>query len=292
MESRRYLHGAFFGLALLVAALRLVKVFHHNALPPEIEAALAAEKSANFGNAAKLYTKALNSNQLTPAVRMEVRRKRAFAYLQNGQPQLAIGDFSEVIQANPNDALALTGRALGLFKEGDYEQAVPDFAQALTLKQRTSYVFKNLYEPKGLAEFYLGRFEQAETDFRAAATFQPQNAYDAVWLYLAESRQRKDGSTELKNRALKLNLDPWPGPIVRLLLSENSPEAVMNAARTGNDKMQRDQLCEANYYFGEIALIAGDNTEATRRLSQASANCDHDFNEFNGAEAELKRLIH
>jgi lipoprotein NlpI len=236
MESKHYRFGLLFGLTLLVAAFRLVKTFHHDPPPPEAAAGLAAEKSGDFAGAVSLYTKALIARTLSPDVRFGIEQRRAFAYLQNGQNQLAIHDFDDVIRANPHDILALSGRGMSFFGQKDFEGALADFNSVFSLGSKDPAIPNNLFQPKALAEFYLGRFDKAEKDFRSASNFKPADAYSAIWLNLAESHQRKDGSAELKSRAAKLNLEAWPGPVVRLYLGESRPETVMEAAAIGEAK--------------------------------------------------------
>jgi lipoprotein NlpI len=290
MDPKRGIYGIPLGIALFVAAFRLIKIFHHDAPPPELQAAVAAEKAGDFAGAIKFDTQALNSSKITAAMSSAIRRQRGFVYLQNDEPRTAVRDFDDVLLADPHDTLARVGRALAFFKEKDFERALANFDQVVALRPPDKTVLNNIHEPKALAEFYLGRFEDAEKDFRAASNFQPTNTYHALWLDLAEAHQQKDGHAELRKRAAKLNLDMWPGPLVRLYLGEYASEKVMEATRAGDEKTQRDQLCEANFYLGESALLTGKTTEASQHFDQASATCDKNFNEFDGAQAESRRL--
>jgi lipoprotein NlpI len=54
--------------------------------------------------------------------------------------------------------------------------------------------------------------------------------------------------------------------------------------------MDRAQHCEAYFYLGQHALIAGKSDEATRLFQQAVDSGVVTSNEYGGAQAELKRL--
>ncbi|ABX09463.1 tetratricopeptide repeat protein [Prochlorococcus marinus] len=58
---------------------------------------------------------------------------------QHSKPiQLTIEDFSEAIELNPNDPLALSGRGRAKFKLGDRQGAIEDYSQAIELDPNNS----------------------------------------------------------------------------------------------------------------------------------------------------------
>ena len=60
------------------------------------------------------------------------------------------------------------------------------------------------------------------------------------------------------------------------------------AANRADDKLKKEQVCEANFYGGEFTLQQGLKVEATRLLQLAAANCPQDFIERTAARAVLK----
>src|SRR6201999_4524460 len=104
-----------------------------------------------------------------------------------------------------------------------------------------------------------------------------------LWLYLAQAHQGKDAKAELDRRADKLDLKIWPGPVVDLYRGRIGADDVRAAARTGDTKTQRDQKCEAGFYLGEHALLAGNKEEARNLLQGALDTCDRRFIEYAGA---------
>ena len=65
---------------------------------------------------------------------------------------------------------------------------------------------------------------------------------------------------------------------------------MLAAADDPNPKTRDRQVCEANFYGGELALQRGDKGEATERLRQAAARCPKAFFEYTAANVELKTL--
>ena len=54
--------------------------------------------------------------------------------------------------------------------------------------------------------------------------------------------------------------------------------------------MQKEQLCEANYYIGMQRLLAGDPRTAARFFHACLDTGEFDFMEYSGARAELNTL--
>ncbi len=82
----------------------------------------------------------------------------------------------------------------------------------------------------------------------------------------------------------------WPAPVIRLYLGQMTPEALLAAADDPVANKQKGQICEANFYTGEVALQRGDKDEATRLFKLAADGCPKNFVEWSGANAELKAL--
>ena len=65
--------------------------------------------------------------------------------------------------------------------------------------------------------------------------------------------------------------------MVRLFLGETTPADVLAAANDPDPATRKDQLCEANFYSGELALLQGAKEEATRLFRLAAADCPRGF---------------
>jgi len=212
------------------------------------------------------------------------------AYFGQGNEAGALKEYDRVIALgrNPNDLLAsaFASRGSVYLTLGQFQRGLQDFDEALRRQSNST----EAHSGRGQAYFDLGQFGKAEADLSAAADQEPKVAYNALWLFLAQSRQDKDAKAELDRRAAKLDLKTWPGPVVDFYRGRIGMDDVLAAARTGDTKTQRDQQCETGFYLGEHTLLAGDKDEARRLLQGALDTCDRRFIEYAGAKAEMDRI--
>ena len=81
----------------------------------------------------------------------------------------------------------------------------------------------------------------------------------------------------------------WPAPVIYLYLGQLSRADLLAAADDPNPHTKKGQVCEANFYTGELELQQGAKEEATRLFRLAAADCPKSFREWAAAEAELRR---
>jgi lipoprotein NlpI len=65
---------------------------------------------------------------------------------------------------------------------------------------------------------------------------------------------------------------------------------VLAAADDPDPKTKQGQLCEANFYIGELALQQGAKEEAARLFRISATDCPREFVEGHSASAELEAL--
>ena len=82
----------------------------------------------------------------------------------------------------------------------------------------------------------------------------------------------------------------WPAPVIRMFLGQMTPAAALAAADDPDATKKKGQVCEANFYSGELALRQGAKDDAARLFRLAASDCPHDFTEWPAANAELKAL--
>ena len=92
--------------------------------------------------------------------------------------------------------------------------------------------------------------------------------------------------SHLAETSKQLDMNVWPAPIIRQFLGELSGAQTMAAAADVDPKKQAAQICEANFYGGELALLKKDRQEAARLLKLAAKDCPQDFVESTAAIAE------
>jgi lipoprotein NlpI len=78
--------------------------------------------------------------------------------------------------------------------------------------------------------------------------------------------------------------------IVRMLLGQLTPAAVLAAAEDPDAEIKSEKVCEANFYGGELTLQQARKDEATRLFRGAVAHCPKALIEWSAANAELNAL--
>jgi lipoprotein NlpI len=145
------------------------------------------------------------------------------------------------------------------------------------------------YFHRGLAKLYAGALPAAMADLSQASRLDPEYAYYALWIDIVDKRRNEASS--LAQAVPHFNMSKWPAPVVRLFLGETTPAAVLAAAEDPDPATKAGQICEANFYNAEFALLQqGDRQEATRLFRLAAAACPHQFVEGASAMSELAAL--
>jgi lipoprotein NlpI len=93
-----------------------------------------------------------------------------------------------------------------------------------------------------------------------------------------------------RQQLAKIDMTAWPAPVIRLFLGQMTPAAVLAAADDPDATKKKGQVCEANFYDGELALRAGAKDEATRLFRLDANDCPKSFGEWLAANAELRAV--
>jgi len=195
----------------------------------------------------------------------------------------ALADFNESLRLDPNNAQAYFNRGGVSYSMGDNVGAVADYTAAIRFDSTSTMAYLN----RGIAYFFVGRsVADAEADFRKVSELDPKNAYAALWLDLAERRNK--APSHLAQAARQLDMTAWPAPLVRQFLGELSSAQTLAAAADDSDpKTTQGQACEAAFYSAEWALLKDKRPEALRLFRLAASHCPQGFIESTAAIAEL-----
>jgi lipoprotein NlpI len=325
--ARRWFYRTVGAALVLLAGLAIADLVNFGRAREalfDVQAGSEAAKRHDLDKAITLYSKAIDAGTLNSDVQTKVLRARGVAHLQKQDWDGAVADFNETLKREDDDpethfylgvAFSSQGNGEAALKEfdrviaqgrnpddilpdvytargeiystlGQYQRGIEDFDQALRRRPKDA----GAHGSRGEAYFYLAQFEMAAADFAAAGDQETKWAYYPLWLYLSLSHQGQDGKPELDRRAAKLDLKAWPGPVVQFYRGTMDEDDLLSAAREGDAKARHDQQCEADFYLGEHALLAGDKDKGSRLLTEAANTCDHRFIEYLGAKAELERL--
>ena len=218
----------------------------------------------------------------------EAYDNRGVTWGDKGDYDRAIADFDAAIRLNPQLARAYHSRGFAWSTKGEYDRAIADFDRAIRLDSKNAVA----YEDRGVTRFAQGQFEFAEGDFSAALRLNPRNAYYVIWRYFAQSRSDHRGAatSELAYNAAKVDGAKWPAAIMDLLAGTTDVNSLLKVAASGDQKAQREQMCEAAFYVGEWHLLQSRQSEARASLERAERHCPKSSVEYFSASAELKRL--
>jgi len=96
--------------------------------------------------------------------------------------------------------------------------------------------------------------------------------------------------SRLDQAMTQIDMTKWPAPVIRLYLGQMTPAAVLAAADDPDAITKKGQVCEANFYSGELALQQSNKENAMQLFRLAAADCPKSFIECKGANEELKAL--
>jgi lipoprotein NlpI len=248
---------------------------------------------------------------------------RGNAYRDKGEHDRAIQEYNEAIRLNPNYALAFTNRGVTYGRKLDYERAIADYDQAIKLDPKNAGAFNSRgnahrnkrnyqsaladyetaaridpklaqHRPMGITLYYLGRMAESAIALERRLKTAPQDAYAIVWRYLsvAKDQGQQTALRDLAENASKLENRLWPAPVVDFYLGKIDQKAMFAAANNPDAKKTAEQICEANFYAGEAALLKSSIEEAIPLLRLAERDCPKTFYESHGASVELGRVGH
>jgi lipoprotein NlpI len=267
-------------------------------------------------------TSAIESGLLSETNHRSALNNRGIAYRNKGDLQHAIEDFSQAIQLDPNDDQALNNRGAAYMTIGDNDRAIQDYDQAIRLNPEYFIAIKNraaahvnkgqfdlamqdynralklnpthpmALQTRGILHFFMADYMDALKDEADSVQADPRDAYSAIWLFLAQSRNgQKDALAQLTKNVTVLRMTTWPGPVIQVYMGTAKPEGLVALAKASSTQYSMDRVCEADFYLGEKALLDGKIAEAAGLFQSAVASGGEKTNlEYTGAVNELAQL--
>jgi lipoprotein NlpI len=227
----------------------------------------------------------------TRVIRMagEAIRDRVFAHSRPGivcrsGSDGAVADDVELILFDPTAHRVYRNRGVAHPVRSYLGRSIARYSKIIMLDPKDD----DAYFRRGIANFYAGSLPKALADISQASELDPKYAYYALWRDIIDRRSNR--VSHLAPATAQFDMTKWPAPLVRLFLGQTTPAAVLAAADDRNGNTKKEQVCEANFYTGELALQRGAKEEAARLFRLAAADCPHDFVEGPAASAELMAL--
>ncbi len=208
---------------------------------------------------------------------------RGNAYQVRGDLDRAIADYNEAIRLDPKNALAYFNRANAYLAQSNFDRAIADFNEEIRLNPKDSRAYFEL----GLTSLYAGALSNSLTALNQASTLDPKDAYAALWLDIVGRRNKV--SSHLSEAATKIDMTIWPSPVIRMFLGQMTSAAVLAAADDPDATKKKGQVCEANFYSGELALLQDAKDTAIRLLRLAAQDCPKSFTEWSATLPNSRR---
>jgi len=223
------------------------------------------------------------------AIQLDPKYKEAFlergqAYSAKGDLDRAIADYDQAIQLDRNFKMAYLRRGSAYRAKGDTNRAIADLDDGIRLDPK----YPRAYRARGVAEFQAGLLAKSLADLDQSQELDPKDSYTALWREIVARRSSEP--SRLAETAVQLHMTKWPAPVVRLFLGEMIQDAVLAAADDADPKKQKERVCEANLFSGELLLQKRVTEEAMRLFRLAAASCSKNSIEWSAAKAELKAL--
>jgi lipoprotein NlpI len=112
-----------------------------------------------------------------------------------------------------------------------------------------------VYFTRGQSYLFAGSVEKALADLNQASAHAPKDAYLALWVDIVSQRDKLP--SRLAQTSSRIDMTVWPAPVIRLFKDQMTPAAVLAAAEDPDATRKKGQVCEVNFYSGELSLTKG-----------------------------------
>jgi tetratricopeptide (TPR) repeat protein len=110
----------------------------------DANAGLAALNGHNYDEAIRLYTKAIESGELSQKDLSIVLYNRGLAWKDKGDYDKAIADYTKAIELDPKHTSAYYNRGNAWYAKGDYDKAMVDYTKTIEIDPKYTKVYNSL----------------------------------------------------------------------------------------------------------------------------------------------------
>lgn len=245
--------------------------------------AMAQLLKKDYADAIQDLNKAL---ELDPGY-AEAYRNRASLYLITKDPARARPDLDKAIELAPDVAEPYLHRGDLFLTAGDFESAIHDYDQVIRLQPQKW----DAERPKALAQFFEAKYSDAAVTLNDYLGKQKKiDAYDVLILYIADQHAALNTTGQLDWLSAGLPGQKWPAPLIGFFQGHRSEDDVLKAAADAEAHGMPNQVCFARFFFGQLALLDENVSEARHWLELTVKNCPADSTPYMGARAQLGRM--
>lgn len=147
----------------------------------------SAIEEHRYDDALRLFTRAINSGELSPRDLAGAHYGRGIAYAEKQNYNLAIAEFGEMIRFRPDYSPAYFNRGLAYVYTEKYDEAERDLSKAIELTPG----YQEAYVNRGTVYYLTKQYEKAITDFKTAIRLNPQDpiSYNKIGIaYVASGK--------------------------------------------------------------------------------------------------------
>ncbi|HNO76942.1 MAG TPA: protein kinase [Phycisphaerae bacterium] len=248
-------------------------------------------------------------------------QRRAHAYILTGDYESALAPVNKCLEMDPNDAISLLLKGIIYNRAGEYEQAIIALDQASVhapadvriYQSRAQSLFRLERNQEAIADYThclnlnskdaialmkrgmiyeaIGESRLALADYRRAAEAQPAvRDYADLWSFLLCKLQGDDDrAAQFVGDRFDLDLSAdtsaeWVQKLFVFFSGELDFAELLASASNANE------IIEANYYGGVMALMKGDRELAVRRFNNCTSPNPDDVVEGEFALARLRAM--
>lgn len=217
-----------------------------------------------YGNRAVAYIRLKRFDRaiedLQEAVRIDPKDAKGYRNLGHAEASAgryddALASYTKAIELEPGVAADLTSRASICLHKAMYTPAIADLSRLIDQGDADEQVRLH----RGMAYEFAGAPGLARADYEAAGTADgPTGEYARLWAYLLLRQEHDDAAAAklLGNAGSSAAPTGWVGKLYDLFRGTLTPSELLAAAAT------KSETCEAHYYIGMQALLAGRTAEA------------------------------
>jgi len=234
------------------------------------------------------FNKYINSGRLHGLALAQRYLERGNHYGKLWHFDKAISDYTSAIELNPQLIDAYIDRSVAYARLEKYNAAFDDLNQALHIDSNNL----RAYVTRGSLSFLVGKYDLAAADYRRYLQLNPRDIYRMLWLFLSEKYHDRKAATDVQQFSRNVNLDEWPGAILKLYLDEVDADAVITALAKGVPDMDAKHACEAYFYLGQYFLLQNDRKKALELFNKAVATQAKTYVEYEFSVAYSIKLQH
>lgn len=207
---------------------------------------------------------------------------RGFTSLNSGEPAQAETDFSAAIKLDPNNPMVYSLRATSLLSQGKAAEAVADFQRVIQFDPNSPVAKADL----AFAKLFMKDLPGSAELFQQALTAEPNLRFLTPWKLWVDTLLGKGDAAAVAKASLEKPAAErdWTDQVLIYLANKQTDQELIAAVSKTEASLKVAELCEAYYFIGERARLAGQADVANGFYKQALSTKAYQLSAFRGAQ--------